>query len=92
MKYILVHAEVNEDLHSKEEESNIDVRIAYESMEQRIVDILNKMYWYNRDLTKLYFKLGSYREIERQVGIPWRSCYDTIEYTLNMIRYELRKN
>lgn len=43
--------------------------------------------WYERELVKLYQKHGNYRGIGDDTGIPWESCYKTIQAAFKKLRY-----
>lgn len=42
--------------------------------------------WYAHGLIMLYSKLGNFRAIEEETGIPFGSCYKTIKKVLNGIK------
>lgn len=72
-------------------EEELNIRIISELKEEKTLKIIDELYWYNREMIKLYLKLGSYRDMEKETKIPWGSCYDTVRETINKIKYELRK-
>jgi DNA-directed RNA polymerase specialized sigma24 family protein len=51
----------------------------YEALVEACPIKLEAIYWYNRDLLKLYVKLGSYRKVAEETGIPCRSVYDAVK-------------
>ena len=58
-----------------------------ELTEDRVMHYINtSLYWYDKEIINLYIKLGSYRAIEKETGIPWESCYGTIKRIKNDIR------
>lgn len=75
-----------------ESSDDYDIRLANELKEEKVMKIIEGLYWYDRELVKLYVQLGTYRAIEEATQIPWRSCYDTIQAAISKIRYELRTN
>ena len=70
---------------------DLDLRLQYEQREEMVMQIIDELYWYDKEILKLYMKLGNYRAIEKETNIKWQSCYDTVQATLHKIRYEIRK-
>jgi hypothetical protein len=64
-------------------------RVQRELTEERAISIIPKLYWYDREIVELYLKLGNYRAIEVETGIPWESCYKTVQKAIKQIRSEL---
>lgn len=59
-----------------------------EDMEDRTLGKIDELYWYNAEMIRLYVKHGNYRAIERETGIPYISCYKSIQKSFK----ELKKN
>lgn len=79
------------DMHERKDATeDEDVRILKELKEEKVLQIIEELYWYDREMLKLYMEKGSYRDMQKATGIPWGSCYDTIQMALAKIRYELR--
>lgn len=74
-----------------EQEEEINERLQKELKEEKILSIINDMYWFDAEMIKLYMELGSYREMQKQTKIPYQSCYDAVQSAYAKIRYELRK-
>jgi hypothetical protein len=74
-----------------EEQEQFNNRLCNELKELKVMDIINGLYWYDKEMVRLYIELGSYRKIEEATGIAWRSCYDTIQSAFSKIKYELRR-
>jgi hypothetical protein len=66
-----------------------DERVIKELKEERAMVAINDLYWYDREMIRLYMRLGNYRAIEKDTGIPWESCYSTIKKAIKKIRNEL---
>lgn len=70
-------------------------RLQKELSEDRAMEIIKNLYWYERTIVELYIKLGNYRAIEKETaigdkpGIPWESCYSTVQKVIKKIRHEL---
>ncbi|MGN6416100.1 MAG: hypothetical protein ACTHMC_01320 [Pseudobacter sp.] len=69
--------------------STEDERQIREFKEERAMAAINDLYWYDREMVRLYMRLGNYRAIEKDTGIPWESCYSTIKKAIKKIRNEL---
>lgn len=50
-----------------------------DDMLEKVNEILEGVYWYKRDLFKLYFELGTYRAVEDDVDIDHVSVYNTVK-------------
>lgn len=50
------------------------------------LDEIDNLYWYDREIVRLYLKLGNYRAVESETGIPWESCYKTIKSACKKIK------
>lgn len=51
----------------------------YEALVESCSLNLSKIYWYNRDMLRLYVELGSYQKVSDATGIPKRSVYDAVK-------------
>jgi hypothetical protein len=71
-------------------EDGLNGRYHKELMEEKAMSYISKLYWYDKEIVQLYLKLGSYRAIEKDTGIPWESCYSTIRKVIKQIRNELK--
>lgn len=92
-KYRTHTYEFKDQINSEEQnEEEYERRLLSELREERVLKIIDGLYWYDKELVKLYIKLGNYRDIEKETGIKWQSCYDTIQTAIARIRYELRTN
>jgi DNA-directed RNA polymerase specialized sigma24 family protein len=58
---------------------NQQERYDYEALVETCSLKLDQIYWYNRDMLRLYVKLGSYRAVSKETGIPTRSVYDAVK-------------
>jgi hypothetical protein len=63
-----------------------EIRIKRELQEDKALEFIETLYWYERDMVKLYLKLGNYRAIEEETNIPWESCYSTIRKVIKKVR------
>jgi DNA-directed RNA polymerase specialized sigma24 family protein len=51
----------------------------YEALVESCPVILDKIYWYNRTILKMYSELGTYRAVAKQVGIPVMSVFEAVK-------------
>lgn len=88
-----------QDLLLQESESNqeyagqvfsiLERREKREEMEDQAIAEIDKLYWYDRELVKLYLKHGNYRAIEQETNIPWESVYKTIQKAFKRIKLKV---
>ncbi len=64
----------------------IDERMIREEAEDLALDEINRLYWYDAEMIRLYLKLGSFRAIEEHTGIPFISCYKNIKKSLVILK------
>lgn len=57
-------------------------KLAYQKQPTYLPSLEKKISWYKQYILSLYMKLGSYRLIEKETGIPWESCYKTVKETM----------
>lgn len=73
---------------SEEEQSQLD----YEAMISFMNSEFKNLYWYDKQMLELYIKLGNYRAIEKETGIPWESAYASISKTLKKLRSKIKQH
>ncbi len=61
-------------------------RKTLEELQDLALANLSKLSWYEKGIIDLYMKLGNYRAIEADTGIPWESAYKTIQKSIQKIR------
>lgn len=57
-----------------------------ETIEQIAIEEVDRLYWYDAEMIRLYLKLGSFRAIEEHTGIPFISCYKNIQKSLATLK------
>lgn len=57
-----------------------------ELLEDLALDNINKLYWYDAEMLRLYMQLGNYRAIQKKTGIPFVSCYKNIQKSIAALR------
>ncbi len=73
----------------KEQHQDISERVSRELQEDKVKEYINNLYWYDKEIIGLYIKLGNYRAIEKETGIPWESCYSTVRRIIKKIREDV---
>ncbi len=69
---------------AEEEEINDDQHIV-----DNITKKMNDLYWYDREILKMYIELGSVRKVSAQTGIPHTSIFITIKNIRKCIKDSL---
>jgi hypothetical protein len=77
------------DRFTAEDEMDIEERAAREDIEERALREIDNLYWYNSGIVKLYMKLGNFRAIEKDTGIPYASAYKTVKKSFNEIKQKV---
>lgn len=77
------------DRYMVEEGPDIEERATREGIEDRAMKEIDNLYWYNAGVVKLYLKLGNYRAIEEDTGIPYSSAYKTIKKSFQEIKQKV---
>ena len=73
------------DLQLTQEEDH-EEREAREEVEDRALQEIDNLYWYNKGIIKLYMKHGNYRAIEKDTRIPYSSAYKTVQKSIEIIK------
>lgn len=58
-------------------------------LEGLALDAIDTLYWYDKEIIKLYLKLGTYRAVEDETGIPWESVYKTVQKACQKIKLKV---
>jgi hypothetical protein len=65
---------------------SIEDRQVREQMEDFALEEIERLYWYDAEMIRLYLKLGSFRAIEEHTGIPFISCYKNIKKSMATLK------
>lgn len=57
-----------------------------EQVKDAAIESIDKLYWYDAELVRLYMRLGNFRALERETGIPFISCYHTIKKSFKKLK------
>lgn len=66
--------------------SILEKREVKENQEDAALLAVDDLYWYDQQIVKLYMRLGNFRAIEKETGIPWESCYKTFKKACKQIK------
>lgn len=64
--------------------------IEYDERKDTAISEIENLYWYDREILKLYAEHGTYRKVEEVTGIPFESIYKTIQKNCKIIRDRLQ--
>jgi len=60
--------------------------IEYDHRKDKAIAEIENLYWYDREILKLYAEYGTYRAVEEATGIPFESIYKTVQKNCHLIR------
>lgn len=60
--------------------------IEYDQRKDKAMEAIEDLYWYDREILKLYAEHGTYRKVEEVTGIPFESIYKTVQKNCLHIR------
>lgn len=60
-----------------------------EALEDKVLLEIDNLHWYGAGLVKLYMQKGNYRALEVATGIPYISCYKTIQKSFKEIKSKI---
>ena len=55
-------------------------------VEERALDEIEKLDWYESEMVKLYMECGNYRAMEQRTNIPYVSCFCTVKNAIKKIQ------
>tara|TARA_R110000751_G_scaffold86889_16_gene172649 strand:- start:149 stop:724 length:576 start_codon:yes stop_codon:yes gene_type:complete len=56
-------------------------------LDMRTLEVLvDELYWYDKEVLKLWLEEGSYRKVSKKVGIPFKSIGNSVKKSLETIR------
>lgn len=62
------------------------VIVEYDHRKDAAIEAIEDLYWYDREIMKIYIEHGTYRKVEQETGIPFESIYKTIQKSIATIR------
>lgn len=80
-KYRIAHNEFV-DTGAIEDHSIINRKIT----EERALNEIEKIEWYESEMVKLYLECGNYREMQRLTRIPYVSCFCTVRKAIKKLQ------
>lgn len=57
----------------------------------QVIDEVDGLYWYNRQILELYMEHGNYRAIEKETRIPYSSAYKTVQSSFKQIKEKITR-
>ncbi len=76
-------------IYANSQSDNLKERQTREALEDITIEQINTLYWYDAELLRLYMRLGNFRAIEKETGIPFISCYKNIQKSIVTLRKRL---
>jgi len=70
-------------------EDNMDVNVSYDDLYQKIMSVLNELYWYDRKVFELLDGEISISELSRNTGITYASLYNTYRKVKQILKNKL---
>lgn len=67
----------------------VDEKEAVGRLLDQVIDEVDGLYWYNRQILELYMKHGNYRAIEKETRIPYSSAYKTVQHSFKQIKQKI---
>lgn len=71
------------------EAADLEEREQREQVEDKAMSEIDNLYWYNKEMVKLYIEHGNYRAIEEITRIPYSSAYKTIQKSFQEIKQKV---
>lgn len=68
------------------EVESVEDRETKEALEDVALSNIDRLYWYDAEMLRLYMELGNYRAIQKKTGIPFCSCYKNIQKSIAALR------
>jgi hypothetical protein len=83
-KYRRTYVEMEKELAAEVE--SVEDRETKEALEDVALSNIDRLYWYDAEMLRLYMELGNYRAIQKHTGIPFVSCYKNIQKSIVALR------
>jgi hypothetical protein len=71
------------------EVTDVEERATREEVEEKALSEIDNLYWYNKEMVRLYLQHGNYRAIEEITRIPYSSAYKTIQKSFQEIKQKV---
>lgn len=69
--------------------TDLEEREQREEVEDKALGEVDNLYWYNKEMVRLYLQHGNYRAIEEITRIPYSSAYKTIQKSFQEIKQKV---
>lgn len=66
--------------------TDFEERLIREEVEDIAIESIDKLYWYDAEMVRLYMKVGSFRAMEKETKIPYTSCFKTVQRALQELK------
>jgi hypothetical protein len=61
-----------------------------EEREDKVIREIDSLHWYSATMLKLYMEKGNYRALEEATGIPFISCYKTVQKAFKELKSKVQ--
>lgn len=85
-KYRMVTVPLNGNTKHLHSDDDIEERMMREELEDATLDQINQLYWYDAELVRIFMRVGTFRAVGQDIGIPWQTCYKTIKKALKILK------
>lgn len=66
--------------------SDIEDREMREAIEDTAMEEINRLHWYDAELMRIYMRVGNFRAMEAETGIPYISCYKNVKKSMGILK------
>lgn len=77
---------ISNRINNKASDEELENRQIQEQLEEIALSEIDRLYWYDAEMVRLYLKHGNFRAIEKETGIPFISCYKNIKKSLALLK------
>ena len=57
-----------------------------ETTEDWVLKEIDRLYWYDAELLRIYLRVGNFRAMEAETGIPYTSCYNNVKKSMAILK------
>jgi hypothetical protein len=67
-------------------DEDIELRKDRESLEDMAMEEIDRLYWYDAELLRIYLRVGNFRAMGKETGIPYISCYKSVKKSMALLK------
>jgi hypothetical protein len=69
---------------------DIEATTEQKLLEERALDAVDGLYWYDAEMVRLWMHLGNFRKMQTETRIPHTSCFKTVKKAIEEIKVKLK--